>query len=144
VAFLALVMGTVYSSYGIWESRASASWPHVTGRVARSYLEICSSKPRRWGPAIAYVYTVDGRGHLGSSVGSEFREVCDQDRNAVLGWLKDHYPEGKLVEVYYKPSNPDAAFLVAAQVTYRDIFRTAILLAFTIIFFPFARSRRSA
>ena len=36
---------------------------------------------------------------------------CNSEREAVTKWLATNYPIGKIVDVYFDSSDPDAAFL---------------------------------
>ena len=112
-----------YFSYLAWEKFDSRGWPSVPGWVVRNYstLTCGSSKSgRSWEARIVYRYVVDGRAHEGSRVAG-YSILCDASRNEVNGWLNSHYPVGRRVDVFYDPSDHDAAFLEVGQVGAFDI-----------------------
>jgi Protein of unknown function (DUF3592) len=121
-----------YFSYVAWERYDSSNWPRVPGSVTRSYSTLtCGSNRsfKSWEARIDYRYVVDGTAHEASRVAG-YSILCDGDRNEVIGWLNAHYPVGKRVEVFYNPSDPDAAFLEVAPVRAFDI---AMILAALVI-----------
>lgn len=121
-----------YFSYVAWEKYDSQNWPRVPGSVIRSYSTLtCGSNRsfKSWEARIDYRYVVDGATHEASRV-SGYSVLCDNDRNEVIGWLNAHYPVGRQVEVFYNPSDPDAAFLEVRPVRTFDI---ALILAALVI-----------
>ena len=132
---VALMMLSIaaFLSLGEWESRASAAWPHVPGTVVASYSRhSCggSRGGRSWEALITYRYVVNGRGHEASRVGTS-RIFCDSDRHEVADFLRINYPVGRSVEVYYNPSDQDAAFLVPGAVSLPMLVLVAVLLGFS-------------
>jgi Protein of unknown function (DUF3592) len=122
ISLLMLFLAGYFSSLA-WERFDSRSWPRVPGSVVRNYSTLTCGSSRAfksWEARIVYRYVVDGLAHEASRVaGSSI--LCDASRNEVNGWLNSHYPVGKRVDVFYNPSDHDAAFLEAGQVGAFDI-----------------------
>ena len=139
--FLAAV---VMFCFKIREDHASGGWPRVPGTVVRSYTDhLCPGRNYRWAVRIVYRYVVDGQAHDATRVGNSDPVFCDLEREKAAGWLLEHYPVGKSVEVSYNPSNPGAAFLEPGQVYYADIAETLVLLLFMFAAFRGASAVRS-
>lgn len=112
-ASLVMLAGAIFFGVETWESHASASWPHVPGIITGTTTERTCSSGRgssRWEAKIAYQYSVNGQQFRGYR-STNMRLYCDSRREDVVGWLANHYPVGKPVDVYYNPSAPDASFL---------------------------------
>ena len=112
-ASLVMLAGAIFFGVEAWESHASASWPHVPGVITGTSTERTCSSGRgssRWEAKISYRYNVNGEPRVGHR-STNVRLYCDSRREDVVGWLASHYPVGKPVEVYYNPSDPEAAFL---------------------------------
>ncbi len=112
-----------YFSYLAWERFDSRGWPRVPGSITGNYstLTCLSSKSGRgWEARIVYRYVVDGSAHEAGRVSGD-SILCGDDRREVHGWLNANYPVGKRVEVFYNPSDPDAAFLEPGQVRVSDV-----------------------
>jgi hypothetical protein len=130
--------------FKMWEDHASGAWPRAPGTVVRSYTDhLCPGRNQRWAVRIVYRYTVDGQAREAKRVGNSDPVYCDVEREKAAGWLLEHYPAGKPVEVSYNPSDPGAAFLQPGQVSYADIAETLVLLMFTIAAFRGASTVRS-
>ena len=134
IAFLAFSLltlsGAGFFSFLVWERYDSRGWPHVPGSVIASYsTHTCGSgkSGHTWEAKIVYRYLVDEHTHKAGRVGN-YRIYCDDNRKDVNDWLKDHYPLGKAIEVYYNPSDHDAAFLSPGQIAKMDIAMVVALL----------------
>jgi hypothetical protein len=120
---IVMFTGTLYFLFRILEDRASGEWPHTLGAINESYSErTCgfSKSGHTWEARISYRYTVHGSEHHGHRV-ADSPMYCDSNRGVVLEWLKTNYPLGKEVQVYFNPSDPDAAFLHPGIVNIIDI-----------------------
>ena len=91
-------------------SRASRSWPTVSGTVLASEVRrygVTESAGRRYYPAVTYRYEVDGRTYSGKRM--YFDEVGSTESWAAE--LARKYPVGSTVPVYYDPASPERALL---------------------------------
>ncbi len=91
-------------------SRASRSWPTVSGTVLASEVRhygITESARRRYYPAVTYRYEVDGRTYSGKRM--YFDEVASTESWAAE--LARKYPVGSTAPVYYDPADPECALL---------------------------------
>lgn len=108
------------------QSRASTSWPMVSGRITRAAVveeEIEDRRDdeairtprhtRRYQVDLRYAYHVGGRDLTGTAVGAGWTPVfgrrADADAAAAL------YREGQLVAVHYDPADPSNAVLEAGK-----------------------------
>jgi hypothetical protein len=108
-----MLAGSVLFLSGILEERASLEWPHTPGTITASFSERTCGSYRtfhKWEARIAYRYSVAGIEHRGQRVAGTAM-YCDGEREGVTKWLAINYPIGKIVEIYFNPSDPDAAFL---------------------------------
>lgn len=134
LASLLMLGGALFFASEVWESRSSAAWPHATGVIVASYTEKTCGGARttlRWEAKVRYEYRVEGRAYVGGRV-TNMRIYCDRNRDGAIGWLQNHFPRGKVVEVYYDPSDPEAAFLHPGVVSKMDvamIFATLVMSA---------------
>jgi hypothetical protein len=118
-----MLAGSLYFLFRIFEDKASTEWPHTLGTITESYSErTCgfSRSGHTWEAHISYRYTVNGSQHQGHRV-ADSPIYCDSNRGVVLRWLKTNYPLGKQVQVYFNPSDHDAAFLHPGIVNIIDI-----------------------
>ena len=93
---------------------ASRDWPSTDGMVVATRIDIESSSSsssrssRTYRPIIIYDYAVDGVSHSAQRVA--FGEYATGDP-ADAEKVRDTYPEGKQVPVYYDPGSPENAVL---------------------------------
>ena len=133
-ASLVLLGGAILFASESWESKASGSWPRVTGVITNAYSEhTCGSSrgSNRWEAKLAYAYQANGRSYTGHR-STNMRLYCDRNRDDVMGWLKKNYPVGKTVDVYYNPGDPGASFLrpgVVSKIDVAMIFACLVLSA---------------
>lgn len=122
-ASLFMLGGTIFFAYEVWESQSSAAWPSTSGVIVSSFTEKTCGGARTTHSReakIRYEYRVDGRAYTGNRV-SNMRIYCDRNRGDADAWLQNHFPRGKQVDVYYNPSDPDAAFLHPGVVSKIDV-----------------------
>lgn len=123
LAALFMLGGAAFFAEMVWESHASAAWPHVPGVIVSSYTDRTCGGARttlRWEAKVVYEYRVEGRSYQSGRV-SNMRVYCDRDRQATLAWLKAHFPVGGPVEVYYNAADPQSAFLHPGVVSKIDV-----------------------
>ena len=123
LASLFMLGGAVFFAEMVWESHASADWPHAPGVIVSSYTEKTCGGARTsssWEAKVVYEYRVEGRSYQSGRV-TNMRIYCDRDRQAALAWLKEHFPVGGPVEVYYNAADPGSAFLHPGVVSKIDV-----------------------
>ena len=83
---------------------ASANWPVAQGLITKSTIGFYGGNPgeQTCEPVILYSYTVEGHSYLGNGISPGLGvQSVDLAR----------YPEGSVHNVYYRPSDPAAAYL---------------------------------
>lgn len=117
--FFVLGLGVSYYGYRlIRKARASAQWPAVQGKIESSTVDVEREREedsdgdihyeRKYIPNIVYQYQVDGMDFMGDQISFGSTSSSSQ------GWaykMRDQYPEGAEVAVYYDPENPQEAVL---------------------------------
>ena len=101
-----IVCATIIAAVGInalIQIYESHTWPSVFGTIEATELQT-SSRRRvgKYSPRITYSYTIDGKSYQNN-------RISKTDFSSDLGgWAKKmiaSYPSGKIVKVYYNPSN---------------------------------------
>jgi len=109
IAFMFFISGPI-SGYFLGriflQARASATWPSVTGTLAKA--QVGETAVRRYFADVRYSYRVDNKDLTGSKVRASDGEykVRDGAVQAIRGLTA-----GQPVEVFYNPSNPRMAVL---------------------------------
>lgn len=117
--FLLLGLGVSYYGYRlIRRARASSEWPAARGQIESSAVDVEKERERdsdgnvhydtKYVPRIVYRYQVEGTDYYGEqlSYGST------SSGNASWAYrIRDQYPPGTEVSVYYDPGNPQEAVL---------------------------------
>ncbi len=115
------LLGVGFLSAGLylrWRSAVSRHWPTVPGTIvrARAREQVDTREGggviTRYYPEVEYAYTVAGHTYRSTRIrfgGLPFSLTPDRDE--VITWLKEHYPEGKNVTVHYNPRRPQEAVL---------------------------------
>lgn len=123
VTSMGLIGGTTVLIIGIFtarRARASRQWPMVKGVIVSSRIlkELSSSSGNsqtrsvandyQYKPEVAFEYTVLGAKYLSNKV-----SVADYSTNSTshAEQVTARYPEGKTVDVFYDPDNPEYAVL---------------------------------
>lgn len=118
----------------------SKGWPTASGRIISSEVKSYSSSEggRKHSPAIAYVYTVEGREYRSDRIA--FDEIV------AAGWARqmvNKYPAGAEVLVRYDPRDPSRAVLeaVSAGACFYGVVGCSFVLVglFFVIWFGFVR-----
>jgi len=127
LAALGAAAGTVWAVIALASAHGSQDWPSVEGRIVSSevrskrvtYDSSSGTRPRRhshsytvtrYYPAITYEYCVSGKTYSGRRImlmGSGLAEGNKAHARLVCR----RYPEGKVVDVYYDPADPEIAVL---------------------------------
>jgi hypothetical protein len=91
------------------EARASADWPHATGRINRvEVLETDLGLRSKFRTDVAYEYPVQGRLYSGTRIRP--KESDWDSRTEAENALKGLVP-GQKIEVYYRPDDPSQSVL---------------------------------
>jgi hypothetical protein len=132
LAFAVLMLcGAALFAYSSWEAYSSRDWPRAAGIIVASYTEHTCGGYRQlnsWEAKLVYRYSVDGRQYEGHRV-SVFKPFCDSDKEVVRGWLKQNFPLGKAVDVFYNSADPSSAFLHSGQVSKAELVMIVALIA---------------
>ncbi len=129
LVFLAIGVGLVISTRRtVKRSRASLSWPTVSGRVRASDVLTRFDEQTRYDRAsVLYQYVVGGTTYSSDTVSLGAAEVggnVQQARETV-----SRHPVGSQVRVYYDPDDPEAAVLVPGTAAF-----SGMTLAISIFF----------
>ncbi len=102
----------------IRKARASAGWPAAQGKIESSTVDVEKERERdsdgdihyktKYIPNIVYQYQVDGMDFMGDQIS------FGSTSSSSPGWaykMRDQYPEGSEVAVYYDPEKPQEAVL---------------------------------
>ncbi len=100
----------------VLNAKASTSWPSVEGRISKSEIRVqhgtsggqSVSSSVSYQADIEYDYTVDGEMLKGSRIG--FEDLGTADRSDAET-VRNRYPEGISVTVYYKPNEHQISLL---------------------------------
>ena len=111
--------------YEIKGSRESRNWPRTQGTI--TYSGVLKSTHRdsnhrtqtTYIPKVSYRYQVKGRKYTGDRIEFGVGESGGSMKSAQK--VKDRYPSGKKVPVYYNPQDPKYAILEAGF-TWRSVF----------------------
>jgi len=134
-----IVAGAWQLAEGLNELRlafASSSWPTAKGVVTESLLEkdeggdcYLGPVPKAW---IVYKFKAEGAERSGTRTSFGWQNTCVSKSQESVQRL---YPEGKALEVRYKPGKPDLCVLEAGagrQCLFQPLFGFAFLAAGTI------------
>jgi hypothetical protein len=100
--------GLFWSIGQISLSEQSRHWPHTTGRVTRSEVEVTHSKTTSFWPQVGYKYRVGGQIYRNSII--QFGQNGSarlEDAEATVS----RYPVATQPQVYYKPTAPQVSCL---------------------------------
>lgn len=117
--FLLLGLGTSYYGYRlIRRARASTQWPAAQGQIESSTVDVERERDRdsdgdvhyktKYIPRTVYSYQVGGTDYIGEQV--SFGRTSSSSPNWAYR-LRDLYPAGTEVSVYYDPADPQEAVL---------------------------------
>ena len=133
-----VVIGLVFGAIGVGlaisarrtvkRSRASLSWPTVSGTVRASDVLTRYDQQSRYDQAsVLYQYDVGGTTYWSDTVSLAVMEVAGNMQRARE--TVSRHPVGSAVRVYYDPDDPEAAVLVPGTAAY-----SGTLLAIGIFF----------
>jgi len=92
------------------EARASRHWPRTTGTIIASHIAARQQSPYDAELAnralLEYQYQVNGQSYLNSQI-----NLADKPDAVEWTTLRERYPVGQKVSVYYDPANPQQAVL---------------------------------
>lgn len=124
-----ILLGCIYLGLPVYEiyyrkkSRASLSWPQVTGTISKTKVEVHSGIYVSTTVArVIYHYEVNGVPYEGTRIG--FNEVSYRDRKEAQAAL-DRYPVNSTVTVYFDPAKPADAILAPE---YREVMRGIVFV----------------
>jgi len=117
--FFLLGLGVSYFGYRlIRKARASAEWPAAQGKIESSTVDVEREREEdsdgdihyetKYIPNIVYQYQVDGMDFMGDKI--SFGGTSNSNQTWAYK-MRDQYPEGSEVAVYYDPENPQDAVL---------------------------------
>ena len=95
-------------------AKESVDWPYADGKIASSEVVRKTSRDSdghtstTYHAEISYDYRVEGTDYYGDKV--SFGDYGSSNRSHAAG-IVGKYPEGKQVQVYYKPDRPSIAVL---------------------------------
>jgi len=118
--FSGLVYGSIFAVVGYYIvahlamapyhlGQESKSWPTVQGKIIHSAMARSTSSQGKttYSPNIQFTYQVDGKGYQSNQVGVEPGPGASSSSDpSDVSETVARYPVGKLVTVYYKPSEP--------------------------------------
>ncbi len=103
---------TIWNLRTIRRGLSSSSWPTAPGVIERSRVDsgYDTDHGTMYSASIAYHYTIDGKRYRGSTI--QFgRKGLSVSWSSVENRLIETYPEGRCVDVHYKPSRPKVSTL---------------------------------
>jgi len=111
-------IGICFWGYNIIKNaKASLSWPTTEGKIIKSDVKsewittgTGSSRRRQisYFADISYEYSVEGQKYISKKVSHGQYGSSNSDRAQQIA---DRYPEGKIIQVYYNPDQPNKAVL---------------------------------
>ena len=123
-------------------ARASASWPHVTGRVVSSSVGSDHGDGSiTYQAKIRYEFSVNGTTLNGDRVAYGDHSSSNRSRAERIA---SRYPEEKQVDVYYRPSGPEECLLEPGMQTQALFFPGFASIFFIIGIVLLVRSFKSA
>jgi hypothetical protein len=113
---VALVLALVLGAW-VWKQQrqdAAAAWPATAGRIVASAVEPVAPPPASRQPpsfvvAVRYEYTVGGRRYEAGRIA--FGPPTPYAHGEAAERVRERYPVGGAVTVYYDPQRPDDAVL---------------------------------
>ncbi len=94
------------------EGQRSQNWPATTGTVLATgtteVRQLRSALPA-WRPRVTYAYAVDGTAFTSDRI--DFGAMPSLDREWLESSLREKFPPGKTLPVYYDPARPQNAVL---------------------------------
>jgi hypothetical protein len=108
VYLVVTLVAIVWLSWHYTLAVESTRWPHVQGRVLKSWAEKTDSEYSYYSPRVEYTYSVDGVRHSSTTV----RLIGDRSmRRSRAERVAASYKVGDTVEVWYDPNKPTRATL---------------------------------
>lgn len=91
-------------------AKASNDWPKVVGKINRSSVVTSRSRDKtHYSFDVVYDYKVEGEGYTSSNV--YFGGEVSSSSSSSAYKVKNRYPKGSSVDVYYDPQEPSNAVL---------------------------------
>lgn len=107
--FTAIILSIVVSAsfFQTKKDREATSWPSTTSSIVG--YKNCDS-PIRCG--VRYIYFVENRKYIGSRVSfTTYHMPKGWNNDEINNWIKQSYPVGLEIDVYYDPNNPQDSSL---------------------------------
>lgn len=147
IGLLALFGAALLGGFGWMVARTQAQvreWPQVPGKILTSTVELKPTKSTTlgsggslhlyWTLDVRYSYRVGARDYVGDRITTRRIMSSTEGGKVPPKWLlerKDDFVPGRMISVYYQPSNPARSVLEHDRTTTRRLFIVALALALT-------------